>query len=391
MVNADKKRRPVVTGQTHDMGDLPNKTVEQRNRDRSKKSRQRRKTVMKRVREDEARARAKLGESFEAFSDLTQISDTSSSELFSPVRGDPKRLTSVEIVRRLEEVRANLLAITRKIARDWHAPLQVPTSAGNFELLVMNVIRFMTVTAGVLEKHHLNEEQWVKLEGSMAPEFLRLSVFTGEFIQSDLGPLEDALNETELEAVNLTSVDGFLRLWMESSFARLEVGHQLAAALCCTDVPPEVEVRAPWSAWSLIVPDGLFEHWGIVRLWCAGAEWLCSVTKDGRACPPCSGIIGDMARSLIRGSCLAISDPSEHRKPGAAPHKSAQRKSGAPNFEQARFLLSKPVSIDLRAHVAAASSGRAHGVPTVQFLVRGHWREQAHGPARALRDRKSVV
>ena len=233
----------------------------------------------------------------------------------------------------------------------------------------------------MLERFGLNEEEWEGLEASMAPEFLRLGVFTGEFVRSDLGPLEQSL------PTDLISVDGFLRLWMAASFARLEVGHQLAASLCCTDVPEELDVHAPWSAWSLIVPDGLFEHWGVTRVWCHGSEWLCSITKEGRGCPPCGGIIGDMVRSLIRGACLAINEPNEHRKPGSSSHKSAQRKSGAPDFEQARFLLAKPVSIDLRAHVAAASSGRAHGVPTVQFLVRGHWREQVHGPQRALRKR----
>lgn len=52
-----------------------------------------------------------------------------------------------------------------------------------------------------------------------------------------------------------------------------------------------------------------------------------------------------------------------------------------------RYLLSAPVKIDLRGQVAEARARKkaGGGAPTVQFLVRGHWRNQAWGPRASLR------
>ncbi len=97
-----------------------------------------------------------------------------------------------------------------------------------------------------------------------------------------------------------------------------------------------------------------------------------------------------MAISLVIGCALALSNPEDFRKdrqhrPTA--RSSKHRTGGAPDLGQARFMLSAAVSVDLRDHVREALSGkkRGGGSPTVQFLVRGHWRQQAHGPARSLR------
>ncbi len=93
--------------------------------------------------------------------------------------------------------------------------------------------------------------------------------------------------------------------------------------------------------------------------------------------------------SLVRGACIALSNPDDYKKQktgnGAAKSQRASRTE--PDFGATRFLLSAPITIDMRQHVIDAISGKQHGggSPTVQFLVRGHWRNQAHGPRRALR------
>ncbi len=269
-----------------------------------------------------------------------------------------------------------------RLALDWSAPPGMPVTANNAELLVMNAARLVAGIQAIWRAYGFHENAtdaaWDSVAhviGEQVPAFDRVMTATKAALT-----WFDASQE----------VHGWYELWLHSSFARLEVGHQLAAALCCTDVPPELEVHAPWNAWSLIVPDGLLAHWQIARVWCLGTEWIALLTKEGKLSGPIDGVVGDMVRSLIRGACLAISDPAEHRKPGTQKPQTKhgkQRSTGEPNFEQARFLLAKPVSIDLREHVAAAASGRTHSAPKVQFLVRGHWREQVHGPKRALRKR----
>jgi hypothetical protein len=198
----------------------------------------------------------------------------------------------------------------------------------------------------------------------------------------------------------------FARLWLESAYARLEIGHKLAASLCLTDVPEDIEVRAPWAAWSLVLPDGLFgdgrvigpdgvNHGAIARLWIVGTRVTHFLTQQG-------AVVGDsdaerlndssqtqglVVQNLIRGACLALSSPEEFKKRGG--HSSSKgkksRDAGAPNMEQARFMLSAPVTVDFREHLGEMLSGRTHSSPKSQFLVRGHWRNQAHGPKHSLR------
>lgn len=207
----------------------------------------------------------------------------------------------------------------------------------------------------------------------------------------------------------------FLHEWRESSYARLEVSHKLAASLCLTDVPDEVEVRAPWQAWSLVVPDGLLN---IARVWMRGLEPIVALKRDGTAL-----LLGDariaeeellefvqardedfqqrheddfyprlekldervlaMLDSLVKGCCLALRSPEAFEKKRSLSRK--KRRCVAPDFDQARYMLSAPVKIDLREHVRTLLRN-GHGVgPKVQFLVRGHWRNQACGPKQSLR------
>lgn len=429
MVNADKKRRGVVTDQQHGRRPLHQMTPEEiaraphaellgiNRRDLAKltpaqlraiqeaSNRTRRKTVMKGVRADSAELYAGLADKANTIGRAqvgiaanwpTAEAVIESSEEVTPA--EVKKVTEYALgkllsgsaacvkpgsIWRPEDVGAmiEIKARCTRLALDWSAPPGIPVTANNAELLVMNAARLTAGIHAIWQAYGFteNESAWNSVAHVVAdyvPAFGR--VLTA--------------NATALAWLDSLGDVGaaWYALWLRSSFARLEVGHRLAAALCCTDVPPELEVHAPWKAWSLIVPEGLLEHWQIARVWCVGTDWIATVQKDGKLTPPVGGVVGDMVRSLIRGACLAISDPAEHRKPGTQKPQSKHgkhRETGAPDFEEARFLLSKPVSIDLREHVAAAASGRAHSAPKVQFLVRGHWREQVHGPKRALRKR----
>lgn len=283
----------------------------------------------------------------------------------------------------------------RRFAREWHAPPGHPRSALNLELLAMNSIRFSKGLARVTSMHAITEhavskpEELKRLEimAERDPIFLKVLSATSSFF----GMFDDGAPEDAMTA--------FCDDWIAGAFARLEIGHKLAASLCLTDVPADMDVRAPWKAWSLVVPDRLlppFEDGGPewpARLWCHGTEIIFIVTNLGNmkmrfpTWDQTNPVYLAMC-SLVRGACLALSNPEDFRKekqhrPSARASKG--RKTGPPEMEQARFLLSAPVKIDLREHLGNVLSGRKGSSPTVQFFVRGFWRNQTYGKANSLR------
>ncbi len=206
--------------------------------------------------------------------------------------------------------------------------------------------------------------------------------------------------DSEKEASEFPPFLNFGLTWLKSSYARLEVGHKLAASLCLTDVPDDIEVKAPWEAWSLVIPDGvIFEPGDPYRIWVMGTTPLFFVCdgeigniqnklkelKSDSEWSKCWGLINN----LIRGACLALSNPEDFSKDRAGEGWKSSKKGsrkGPPELNQARFLLSAPVKIDLREEVRRVVKGEHKGgSPKVQFLVRGHWRNQAHGPKQSLR------
>jgi hypothetical protein len=185
----------------------------------------------------------------------------------------------------------------------------------------------------------------------------------------------------------------FSLAWRKCGYAKLEVSHKLAANLCLTDVPSGMTINSPWKAWSLVVPDGLLG--AVARLWVyddgAGLVEVRAIDTKGGPMPlEVLQSMEGMCRSLALGAALALSNPDDFQKrsssSGGAPG-SARRRHGEPDFCQARFLLSAPVKIDLREHVREICEGvgRKGSSPKVQFIVRGHWRQQACGPEHSLR------
>jgi hypothetical protein len=196
----------------------------------------------------------------------------------------------------------------------------------------------------------------------------------------------------------------FFRPWLASAFARLEVSHKLAAALCLTDVPSDTELHAPWEAWSLVVPDGLLGAAQPARIWCIGLEPKFVVTATAKIVAWSEEAVGgraaaELLQSFVRAACVVLSDPDRREakgKWGGASGTSApargKRTVGAP-LEGARYLLAQPVTIDLRETVSEVLRGRrggGGGIPKHQFLVRGHPRQQAWGPKHSLRRYKWI-
>jgi hypothetical protein len=211
------------------------------------------------------------------------------------------------------------------------------------------------------------------------------------------------------------SLQDFGRSWMYSGFPKLEVGHKLAATLALTDVPDDMEIIAPWKCWSLIMPPGLLgddpNGCNFARLWCEGSEVRFMVNSLGEIMGPVtreqmlrkpskypmSLVACEAMDSLVRGACLALSNPDDYKrqklseKNASAPKKPSR--DGLPDFSVSRFMLSAPVQIDLREYLHDTLMGKKHqsgGAPTVQFFVRGHWRNQAHGPRMSLRKQMRI-
>lgn len=205
---------------------------------------------------------------------------------------------------------------------------------------------------------------------------------------------------------------GWAGEWKKCAFARLSVGAKLGAALMLTEAPDEVV--APWDAWSLCVPDGIitsnnmfeFElgsdtpissrvQYSVMRLWCYGTEPIAAIGKSNLEKDVCFlngfGTLGgtgeapwmQLARNFVKGACLSLSiDIETHRnKPWGGP-KGSKRAPGVVPDAGVDYLLSGSVAIDLRDEVKRICEGRkatgGHTL-TVQFLVRGHWRNQAVG------------
>lgn len=269
------------------------------------------------------------------------------------------------------------------IARDWHAPAGAPRTANNLELLVMNYVR---ATLSLRRVHaELFPQDDAMRQMLRDKEFSLRHAAYGQ-LHSDCAEMLRPLGTEE----SCQALDRFAEAWMSASYARLEVGHKLAAALCLTDVPSGMDVRAPWGAWSLVVPPGLFAIRGepeeMARIWCIGLEPEFVSTSAGRMIPveriaPRSTKAWPLVVALIRAACLVLSNPDELRKSSRRAIVVAEKvgRSGPPDLLQARYVLGTPVNIDLRQQVADVISGANSGKFSTQFLVRGHFRMQAHG------------
>lgn len=222
--------------------------------------------------------------------------------------------------------------------------------------------------------------------------------------------------------------------WMDSGFARIEIGHKLAAALCLTDIPEIVE--SPWNHWSLIIPTDMFSldleiqeshiplgKTKLERLWCVGSsihavvyrmhptQLLSTDPEDVRhryidapmvvvaqefkdvTSEPMKNL-HHLLNNLVRGICLSVTDKKQERKGswGRSTTGSVKKKKNEGPGIGERYFIGKPISIDLREELERIASGkhRMNSGPKFQFLVRGHFRNQPYGPGREKKRRQWI-
>jgi len=230
-------------------------------------------------------------------------------------------------------------------------------------------------------------------------------------------------------------IDGQLALiglprWAQCGFPEVQLAETYAAALLATIVSDEVLtfVRAPFPVFLLEVPNALLsldtesgpspvrwilvqrqhgesEKWAYIAwtassacLWRFGVktEDLLPATVSGWKWSETSPFpmtvtaqderVASLIGRLIINTCLAMSDPERVRAPvprkAKAPKPWERRDSPVPKTTV--YRVGTPIQHDFRPAVSDYLAGKRRTL-SVQTLVAGHWKMQAHGPALSLR------
>lgn len=222
----------------------------------------------------------------------------------------------------------------------------------------------------------------------------------------------------------------FALAWAENAFSTVEPAHRLAASLMATTIPQEyVEdfVRMPWRCFGFQVPDrllgkeagfslALHTHGGTVQTisligqqFHYGVEdslagWNSKIVESSVV----PGIVDDgipadffspsavdrtarvteLMGRLFLGVCTEMSG---HRQSESGPSTTNGREHTDRSQDRrltSTFKLTRDVNVDVRRAVRDYVEGRSTRQPSVQILVRGHWKMQVYGLGKA--DRKLI-
>lgn len=224
----------------------------------------------------------------------------------------------------------------------------------------------------------------------------------------------------------------FAAVWAVDAFQRITTTHTFAAALMCSD-PDRASLEAlekQWRAVMIVLPNGIFElhddkgavvfemtrilvsvddasakmifmypiMQSGVTVW-AYARTSAPTLADLLVDPPDDSYkmdskyerrgseeyhIAELAQRLVAGLFLAMQAPEnfKERLTEPKPPSKSKRTPGAPAHRL--IHVGRPLTIDLRAqvkdYIAHGPKRKGHGPPTVQTLVRGHYRRQPWGP-----------
>lgn len=225
--------------------------------------------------------------------------------------------------------------------------------------------------------------------------------------------------------------------WFRAGLPKVVIGHKHAAALMCTRMPQDVapELLMPWSAFMVDVPDGLIpvhdtpgmhvRHVGLMKVHLPAS--YVGGNPDARGSIKCVCIGSDptgslgyrtsiatifeavddlrelaaradkydcidggqpmcLALRLLLGVVAELNQPREAATIESSGSRPRTNRRGEPIVTT--FTLARDISVDCRAAVREYISGSRGSSPTVQSLVRGHWKKQPCGAARS--DRKLI-
>jgi hypothetical protein len=247
------------------------------------------------------------------------------------------------------------------------------------------------------------------------------------FAEASVREASERMRTSPTEGVDMIA----LALWAEAGFPRVQMGHRLGASLLATHVPDEIleEVRPPWPAFQVDVPVGLLHRTvdGVDRavtsviVSCDDGRWAYFALREGGTAGFRRGMSAEqivrelrpddfdaeapfpmladsdqrltaLIGRLVVNVSLELSSPDrEVRETGAGHgHWASRQRRGSPVPIGPRiYRLLRDVKVDVRAALLGYIRGGGQS-PTVQVLVRGHWKHQAHGPGLTLRKRIHV-
>lgn len=260
----------------------------------------------------------------------------------------------------------------------------------------------------------------------------------------DHAAFENLLHEARMHdgllAVSLATPQQQIQLtwaarWADQGLPQITMGHKYCAALLATTIDPDLlgDVVPPWKAFLVVLPTDLLFikdnegapialtklcvqqmktsdgnlHWNflamtdstltfwrhgcpssalvqtdLVGAW-DGASFMLEIDEE-------EDRVAALLGRLIINICLAMSNPENVRAPKvrSKPRSSAKHRQGAPEIRT--FQLGKPIELDCREAIKdyvinGPRKTRKGGTPSVQVLVRGHWKRQHHGAGRAQR------
>lgn len=221
-----------------------------------------------------------------------------------------------------------------------------------------------------------------------------------------------------LQTLVLTEMNFGMR-WAGSGAPCIRPTGKLAASFAATSLPPSALAGflvPPWPTFAVQVPDNLLSGTRHAVSWLAvmvedDGRWAIGLGANGQfgfigtdVCDS-TGELGDrvddaddktglgrdeidgffrtmtLARRIVAGCCIELlnrrsSTVREERQAG-------DRRSSADPGRWV-FRLTRDVRVDMREGVRSWASGRS-GRLAVQSLVRGHWKNQPHGPRNSLR------
>lgn len=256
----------------------------------------------------------------------------------------------------------------RKRVRQISSQISVPpqTSATNAEIMLMNAM------------------WWFRAVDALGPS---ASSYVISELPEALGPVKLSLMNAMLDE---PVVQRFGKRWRESAFARLDVPHKVAAGLMLTDAPSHLNV--PWKAVSISMPDGLCEP--VRRLLvlrekdeqgefpflvsAVMANGVITGTRENRVVADLNDEKALLLESYVRGALLCVTEATSCRVGNHGNSASRGKRPGPVAGEL--YRIGSTIAIDFRARVQEIWTGEKRQGPKVQFVVRGHWRNQACGP-----------
>ena len=212
----------------------------------------------------------------------------------------------------------------------------------------------------------------------------------------------------------LASLFGWAIEWARAGWPQVTLGHRLAASLMATSMAPDVmpELAVPWPAFAVQMPNALLHaldarrvrqevasahvlvHEGEGRILATGEHG----TTWASAARPLADLADDstdrlesipleeqdtrmlaMLDRLFVGVCAELSSPEARERIAKVAAKVPRNGTPKPQVHK----LSREVSVDVRAAVRDYVDGGGKS-PSVQSLVRGHWKRQRHGEGREM-------